>query len=438
MRDLMMLAAMVVFVPLSLINAFIAYLLWGWTAVLSPVFYLYGFMRPLRFNLLFAGITVFALLFGRLSERGKFTLTRTQILFILFALHASISAVFAIPNNPFNLEYYSGLMKVMAFCLLMPLFATSRLRIHALLIMVVLGLGFHGLLEGLKFIASAGGHRVLGIQTTMMGDNNHFAVGMVLAVPIAYYLSHFSNNRLVRLGFLGVALLTAAAILGTYSRGGFLGLAIVGLGIALGSPKKWLSITVVVLGAVAVLVLAPESWFERIESIGAAKEDSSFMGRVAAWRISSAIALANPLFGGGFHALQYQPTWESFRFASGLLGFVQIPEMPLIAKAAHSIYFEVLGDLGFVGLFLFLALLCNALLSRFEIRRLCAGQSHLAWAKTLSDLLAVSIAAYMVSGAGVSLAYFEPIYVLLALMEALKQCVLNDCRAQPSVGRSAA
>ena len=260
MRDLMMLAAMLVFVPLSLINAFIAYLLWGWTAVLSPVFYLYGFMRPLRFNLLFAGITVLALLFGRLSERGKFSLGRTHILLILLAVHASISAAFAIPNNPFNSEYYTGLMKVMAFCLLMPLFATSRLRIHALLIMVVLGLGFHGLLEGLKFIVSGGGHRVLGIQTTMMGDNNHFAVGMLLAVPIAYYLSQFSARRLVRFGFLGVALLTVAAILGTHSRGGFLGLAIVGIGIAWGAPKRWLGLSMVALGAVDVLLMANESW----------------------------------------------------------------------------------------------------------------------------------------------------------------------------------
>jgi len=434
MRDLMMLAAMLAFVPLSLINAFVAYLLWGWTAVLSPVFYLYGFMRPLRFNLLFAAITVLALVFGRLSERGKLSFTRTQALFILFALHASASALLAIPNNPFNLQYYEGLMKVMAFCLLMPLFATSRLRIHALLVMLVLGLGFHGLLEGLKFIASGGGHRVTGIQTTMMGDNNHFAVGMLLAVPIAYYLSQFSARRLVRFGFICVALLTVAAILGTHSRGGFLGLAIVGVGIAWGAPKRWLGLSMVALGAVTILLLAPESWFERIETIGSAKEDSSFMGRVAAWQISSAIALANPIFGGGFHALQAQATWEFFRGAGGLFSFITPGDIPLIAKAAHSIYFEVLGDLGFIGLLLFLALLGNALWTRFEIRRLSRNDAQLGWAKSLADLLAVSIAAYMVSGAGVSLAYFEPIYVLIALMEALKQLVLRDHRATVPVG----
>lgn len=433
MRDFVMLAAMVAYLPLGLINAFVAYLLWGWTALMSPTFYLYGFMRPLRFNLMFALLTVVALLFGRLVERGKFRLDSTNLLLILFALHASLSAAFAIPNNPFNSVYYSDLMKVMAFCLLMPLFATSRFRIHALVVMLVLGLGFHGMVEGLKFIASGGGHRIIGIPGTMMSDNNHFAVAMAMVIPLAYYLANYSRDKLTRWGFLGIALLTAVAVLGTYSRGGFMGLTIVALGIALGAPRKGLAISLVVLCAIAALALAPESWFDRIESIGSAKEDSSFMGRVAAWRISSAIALANPIFGGGFHALQYQPTWEAFRFSGGLLGFVNMSDVPLIAKAAHSIYFEVMGDLGFVGLLLFLGILANALLTSLAIRRLTAGRPDLLWARNLGDLLAVSIAAYMVSGAGVSLGYFEPMYMLVALMATLKHAVIQD-RSAPTNG----
>lgn len=426
MRDLMMLGAMALLVPLSLANGFVAYLLWGWTAVLSPVYYLYGFMQSVRFNMLFAIVAIIMLLLGRLKERGSFKLTRTSVLFLIFAAHASLAALLAFPNNPFNPEYYGGLMKVMVFCLLMPLFVTNRLRIHALLIMIVLGLGFHGTVEGLKFLASGGGHRVSGIPTTMMGDNNHFAVAMVMAVPIAYYLAHYSQKRIVRFGFFCGMLLTVAAILGTYSRGGFIALAIVGLGIAVGAPRKWIAVTMVLLGAVAVVALAPESWFDRIQSIQHAGEDTSFMGRVAAWRISSAIALSNPIFGGGFHALQLQSTWNTFKSEGGLLSFVDIPEMPLIAKAAHSIYFEIMGDLGFVGLFLFLVILANAIFTRFEIKRLVRrSPGQLKWAGDLADLLGVSVLAYMIGGAGVSLAYFETIYVLVILMEVLKQHVLT-------------
>lgn len=438
MRDLMMLGAMLVFVPLSLANAFIAYLLWGWTAVLSPVYYLYGFMQSVRFNMLFALVAIAMLVFGRLKNPGKFTLNPTTGLLILFALHGSLSAAFAYPHNPFNLEYYTGLMKVMVFCLLMPVFVNSRLRIHAMLIMVILGLGFHGTLEGLKFLASGGGHRVSGIPTTMMGDNNHFAVAMVMSVPIAYYLSHYSKTRLVRFGFFCGMLLAVAAILGTYSRGGFLGLTVVGLGVAMGAPKKWLAVGLVLLGAVTVIAFAPESWFDRIQSIQNAGEDTSFMGRVAAWRISSAIALENPIFGGGFHALQLQSTWNTFKESSGLLGFVDIPHMPLIAKAAHSIYFEVMGDLGFVGLFIFLAVLGNALWTRRQIKRLAKqGGEQLKWAGDLANLLGVSLMAYMVGGAGVSLAYFETMYVLVMLMEVLRQhvrhCVAEQRVSQPDV-----
>ncbi len=438
MRDLMMLSAMMALVPLSLANGFVAYLLWGWTAVLSPIYYLYGFMQSVRFSLLFAVIAMLMMLLGRLKDRGSFKLTRTSTLFLIFAAHASLSAMFAFPNNPFNMEYYGGLMKVMVFCLLMPVFVTSRLRIHAMLIMVVLGLGFHGTVEGLKFIASGGGHRVSGIPTTMMGDNNHFAVAMVMSVPLAYYLSHYSQKRIVRFGFFCGMLLTVAAILGTYSRGGFLCLAVVGLGVAFGAPKKWVAIGVVLLGAVAVVALAPESWFDRIESIQNAGQDTSFMGRVAAWRISSAIALSNPVFGGGFHALQLQSTWNAFKEEGGLLSFVDIPHMPVIAKAAHSIYFEIMGDLGFVGLFLFLLILGNAIFTRFEIKRMVKRSGErFVWAGHLADLLAVSVVAYMIGGAGVSLGYFETIYVFVTLMEVLKQHVLQGVAEEsPATVRS--
>ncbi|MGE5384601.1 MAG: putative O-glycosylation ligase, exosortase A system-associated [Betaproteobacteria bacterium] len=435
MRDLMMLGAMMALVPLSLANGFVAYLLWGWTAVLSPIYYLYGFMQSVRFSLMFAVIAMLMMLLGRLKDRGSFKLSRTSVLFLIFAAHASLCAIFAFPNNPFNLEYYGGLMKVMVFCLLMPVFVTSRLRIHAMLIMVVLGLGFHGTVEGLKFIASGGGHRVSGIPTTMMGDNNHFAVAMVMSVPIAYYLSHYSQKRLVRFGFFCGMLLTVAAILGTYSRGGFLCLAVVGLGVAFGAPKKWVAVGVVLLGAVAVVALAPESWFDRIESIQNAGQDTSFMGRVAAWRISSAIALSNPVFGGGFHALQLQSTWNAFKEEGGLLSFVDIPQMPVIAKAAHSIYFEIMGDLGFVGLFLFLLILGNAIFTRFEIKRLVKRSGErFVWAGNLADLLAVSVVAYMIGGAGVSLGYFETIYVFVTLMEVLKQHVLQGVAQENPTG----
>lgn len=71
---------------------------------------------------------------------------------------------------------------------------------------------------------------------------------------------------------------------------------------------------------IGFLAFAPENITNRMTTIQEMDDDASFMGRVYAWRVSSAIALANPVFGGGFHAVQIQPIWDSFKEAHGLFG----------------------------------------------------------------------------------------------------------------------
>ena len=91
MRDIAMLLAMFALVPLAFANSFNAYLLCGWTAMLSPVFYMFGFMQGLRYNLIFAGIALALWAFGKLDLKGKLTANSTTILVALFVVHVTIS-----------------------------------------------------------------------------------------------------------------------------------------------------------------------------------------------------------------------------------------------------------------------------------------------------------------------------------------------------------
>lgn len=430
MRDLLMAMAMGVAIPMALFNGFVAYLLWGWTAVLSPAFYLYGFMQSFRFNFVFAVISIGILILGRLQQKGTFQWNRTTVLLVLFLLHALLSTLFAYRPNPILSDVMSDFAKSMVFCLLMPFFVTSRYRIHAMLIMVAFGLGLHGVVEGGKVLTSGGGHNVHGIPASKLSDNNHFAVGMAMALPILLYLYQYSQKKWVSLAFLGALLLTVMSILGTNSRGGFLAMAVVGIWVVLTSRRKFLSLFLVSVCTVAVFYFAPDSWFSRIDSIGDAGQDVSFLGRLSAWKISSAIALQNPVFGGGMRAQQITWIFEEFRNAPALFSIASDFSVGY-AVAAHSIYFEVLGEQGFVGLALFLAILGNALVTRGEINKLAKklGEEFV-WARDLADLLAVSVVAFAVGGAGVSLAHFETLYVVVMLQELLKQQLLNQHGAQ--------
>src|SRR6185295_1803697 len=106
--------------------------------------------------------------------------------------------------------------------------------------------------------------------------------------------------------------------------------------------KAMTGLMLLVLVPVAI-GLMPEKWEERMRTIQTYEEDASAMGRLNAWRMAFNLAQDRPLVGGGFEIY----TQEVFaRYA---------PD-PTDVHAAHSIYFQMLGEHGFVGLSLFLLL----------------------------------------------------------------------------------
>lgn len=420
MRDLVFAALMLMAIPLALARPVNAYLLWGWTAVVVPTSYLYGFMADARLNFFFGALTLALVLLGRVpwSSYQKNPLTW---LYLLFLLHGTLAFALAFPDNPHNARYYEFFVKGLVFCLVMPFFVRERVHLHAIILVVVLGFGLHGSLNGLKTLASGGGHNVIGPAGTMIDDRNHLSTALALSLPLIYYLIQHSASRWMRLGCIGVFGLVALAIVGSGSRGGFIALSVVSLWLVVTSRQRWRVLLLLMVLGTLFVSLAPERWGERLATIDNAGQDESFMGRVIAWKVSSAIAIAHPIVGGGFHAVQVPAIWNNFKASPGLLGFLNLPVPEFNAKAAHSIYFEVMGDMGFVGLALFLIILLRAIHSRFVIKRTIdtLGPGWL-WARDMADMLMLAVVAYMAGGAAVSLGYFEVIYMVMMIMEMLR------------------
>ena len=428
MRDLMLLGAMFILVPMALRNVFVAYLLWGWSAFIAIDEYMFGFMSGVRFNLIFALITLGLLLVNSKNNEKKWGGGRTSILLLIWLAHGTLSAIFAYPDVPSNWLIYEKLVKVLLFVLVMPFVIYGRLRIHIFVVSLCLGVSFHGLIEGLKYINSGGGHHVQGLAK--FGDNNLFAVMILMGLPLLVYLYYQSSNRWAKFAAISGAALTVAAVMGTHSRGGLVAMILV---------VGWLIFTgrrrvrgLVVAGSLAFLVLAfaPSSWLDRMDTIQTADQDASFLGRVEAWQISSAIALANPVLGGGFHALETPHVWGMFRGNTGLLGFLPSYDFtPVNFRAAHSAYFEVMGDRGILGFVLFIVILVNIILTSNDSKRLAiAIGPNMNWAVDLSNALSASAIALMVGGGGVSVAYSEMLYVVAMLAEVLKLHVLEESK----------
>jgi probable O-glycosylation ligase (exosortase A-associated) len=106
--------------------------------------------------------------------------------------------------------------------------------------------------------------------------------------------------------------------------------------------------------------------------------------------------------------------------------FLRYAPQPEQFHDAHSIYFEVLGEHGFVGLALFLSLGMIALAKGNRIRRISRKRPDIIWAHDLASMIQVSLVGYAVTGLFLGLAYFDLYYHLIAILVITERIVLNE------------
>jgi putative inorganic carbon (hco3(-)) transporter len=197
-------------------------------------------------------------------------------------------------------------------------------------------------------------------------------------------------------------LFTAVAVLGTQSRGAFLAIVAMGAVLWLRSKEKAKAAVVIGLTGLVLTQFMPASWDERMQTIGSYHQDGSAMGRINAWQMAT--HLANDRFlGGGF-----------FIYTDEI--FARYAPVPDDVHAAHSIYFQVLGEHGYVGLILFLLVGLFTFLTARRIRRQARDREDAAWLYHLAGMMQVSMIGYAVGGAFLSLAYFDLPYNVLVIL----------------------
>ena len=134
-----------------------------------------------------------------------------------------------------------------------------------------------------------------------------------------------------------------------------------------------------------------------------------WMGRINVWKFALKLASDHPLFGGGYE------TFDRSLYSLYLPSIANDPNQ-YIAADSHSIYFEVLGEHGFIGLFLFLLLGFLTLKESNRIRNNTKTSLEYKWVYDLSSMLQVSIIGFAVGGAFLGLAYFDLYYHLIAMI----------------------
>lgn len=434
MRDLAFGIAFTLMLPIGIVSSYTACLIWVWVAMLSPSDVLSGFLAGFPFNKVAAGMAVIALVVSK--DKKSIYLDATGWLLLLLCASATVSWIGAINPSDGSTDLYQKLLKEALLALALMAVMVNRQRLHLLALTLVISLSFVGVKEGLISVLTAGGHKIIGSGN--IGDNNSLATALLMVVPLGIYLYQYSAVRVVRLGMLASLVLNVITVIMTFSRGGFIGLVLVAGFFIKSSNRKFLSFVLVAFAGLAVVTLAPDTLFNRLNTMENLDNEGSFMGRVVAWKISWLIAMDHPLFGGGPHAVQNTPLWLSYVPKMSSLAWIPTPPPDLtIAHAAHSIYFEVLGDLGFVGLGLFMALLIVPFWNCYRIVRMTRGKPELLWARDLARMAQMSMAVYVVTAAALSMAYFELLYIFVAMISRLRKVVEAEVAEEAKTARTA-
>jgi probable O-glycosylation ligase (exosortase A-associated) len=435
MRDLVVTLLVFGSLPIVLIRPYIGILVWSWLGYMNPQRLTWGFAYEIPFSLVVGIVTLIAMMFS--SESKRIPVTWLTTLWAIFLVWMTVTTVFAVyPETAW--PEWETVMKIQLMTLATIAVINTRERIRMLVWVIVLSLGYYGVRGGIVTILTGGSVQVWGPDNTFIAGNNEVALALLMAVPLMQYLRITSSKRWVRVGLLGAMVLCAFSVVGSQSRGAFVGGFAMVLFLWLKSKRKVTMGAVLILMVAALFMFMPERWHERMQSIETYQADTSAMSRIHTWTM--ALRLANDkALGGGFGV------WTQETFAR------YSPEYP-VPHDAHSIYFKVLGEHGWLGLALFLAIGIIAWRTGTAIIRRTSSQPELRWLSELAGMTQVSVVAFATGGSFLSLSYFDLYWHMVALFvvsgalvhgyvaqaaggtRADRPTSLTDARARPADG----
>ena len=429
MRDILITVVIVYLLFKTLRQVEYGAYLWTWLSLMNPHRLTFGFASTMPWAQVSAIATFAGMAFSR--DRKPLPLQGGVVLLILLWLWMSLTSLTSINPPDQVLERWIFVSKINLMLLVTLMLLRGRQQIERLVAVMAVSVGYFGFKGGIFTIATGGGYRVWGPPGSMLEENNALAVGLVVVMPFVYYFYETTVRRWLRIGLLIAMVFIGASVLGSQSRGALVALLamLMFLGVKSRYPVRFTALLVIAL-AIGISFM-PDSWTSRMETIQNHQEEGSAMSRIYTWQTLLNVALDRPLVGAGFRAdnigvfMTYAPTDAKFQVFEGNVW------------VAHSIYLQALGEHGFVGLLLFLAiwLWCWMTAARLA-RRASALEDLKTWVPQLMRMCQVSIIGFCVGGAFLSLMNVDlPYYILIFIV--LCKCAVDAQMQQAVVSQPA-
>jgi putative inorganic carbon (HCO3(-)) transporter len=253
-------------------------------------------------------------------------------------------------------------------------------------------------------LAETNTQRVGGAIKGLFDNSNDLALHLVTMIPIAFVLALENKNPLRKIIFWGTTLLMIAAVIITFSRGGFLGLIAMALLLMrkIGRRNKAMALAALVLGVVFFLAVAPGAYAGRLASIfnSAADVTGSSSQRTEIFKRSVMVALRYPIFGVGLGNFHHKSSQE--------LG-------------THNAYTQVAAEIGIAAMVFYIIFMVHPLRKLRMIEREMFERNDNSRFYYLAIGLQASLVGYMVASFFAAVAYQWYIYYLVAYAIGLRR-----------------
>ena len=321
---------------------------------------------------------------------------RIVMIFTLFGWFV-ITTIYSI-NHWAAWPYLREVLKILPAIVLVVMLIDTAEKLRALLFVIAISIALVTLKGGYWAVMTGFHDRVYGPPHSQFGDNNEFAVAMVMSLPLLFQMFRESTSGGFKAAMLGLIILTYVAVISTWSRGGLLAIGAVTVLLAVQRARNLLLLGAVGLCLVLVMAVLPPDWFSRMGTLLHYQAEDSAQSRLGVWRLGLDFASQNPWVGGGFKG------WIYTTLATGG------------SLAWHSAYIQQLTEHGMVGLGWWLSLLvgtiAGGLLATFRRDSRLVEPTHPV--REYQAAIAIALAGYAIGAGFLSIAYWELVYWLIA------------------------
>ena len=421
MLDIALLGFIGLVLALGLKRPFLWVLAYIYIDIVAPQKIGWGFIQSLPVSLVAFAAAFAGWLFLDSKRGSRFTLRQGLILVLLaWCGVTTLSAAFPVEA----LEKWSWVWKALVFAVFLPLTLRTRLRLEAAALIMVLSIATIVINGGIKTALGGGGYGVLALlvrENAGLYEGSILSTAAVATVPLALWLARhgtiFKPDWRVY-GFVAGLIFACLLIpIGTAARTGLVCAAVLAVLLMRSVRYKFVYGAIAGLAMLAAVPFLPASFTQRMGTISEYQGDQSASTRVQVWMWTLEYVKERP-FGGGFDAYRSNSfTYDTRKVVGeGSTLTIETNQVTDNARAYHSAYFEMLGEQGWLGLFLWLLLHGLGVWQMERIRWLFARKT---WQWGLATALQQSQIVYLVGALFVGIA-FQPFFFLLVAL----QCAL--------------